>query len=202
MTYIGKIGRAGGSDTAPLDRPASLNDGFHERVKGQPQDVWIRTSDALLGVTDWDVVLIAMFDELKWSKDVECDLHASWRRRAMGEFDAGLVRDLLKPGMRPNGINDIVRISPEWLSANCEGYEEAVLVHGGNAMAEPILQGVCDVMHDIMKNMLPKIGMRNARTQAVPMFTATAIEAKDGAIRIHDRGALMRLNVEENTTSE
>jgi hypothetical protein len=201
LTYIAKIGRAGGSATAPLDRPASLNDGFHERVKGQPQDVWVRISDALLGVTDWDIILIGMFDELEWSKNVERDLHASWRRRAMGEFDVDLVRDLIKPGMRPNGINEIVRISPEWLSANCEGYDEAVLAHGGNAMAEPILQGVCDVMHDIVKDMLPKIGMRNAPRQAVPMFTATAVEAKDGAFRIHDRGALLRFDVEDDATS-
>ena len=196
--YLGKIGYSGGSGTACFDRVGSLIEGFHKGELDEPSERWIRKSGPLLGACDWDVFAMAMFDTIKWAKLVERELHAVWRGIGMGEFDTQLADEFIESGMEPNGVNDIVRISPTWLSVNCSGYDELVAKHRGNPLADPVLNAVCGVMHDLFVSVLPRIGAAHAPMESVPTMIATMAENPDGEVRLHDRGPSLIVRLAED----
>jgi len=196
--YIGKVGYSGGSSIACFDRIGSLIEGFHEGKLTESSELWIPKSGALLGALDWDAFANAFFDTKEWAKAVECELHAFWRSQGMGDFDVRLADEFIASGMAPNGVKDIVRISPEWLSSNCSGYNELVAEHGGDPIAGPVLNAVCGVMRDLVEAALPQIGVALAPMDNVPTMIATMVQNSNGEVRLHDRGPSLSVKAAED----
>ena len=195
--YVAKIGHAGGSANACLDREAALSMGFHKGALTETPERWQRLSGALLGATDWTFEVEALVDTLPWARKVEKDLRKAWRELGSEPFDIEAGRALVEPSLATNGLTEVVRLSTLWMSQNIEEYDTLISECGGDTIATPVLRLVRDVMHMLVVKILPDLGAKNAPMVKVPTLIATMVEDARGTVRLGERGPRLRLKAEQ-----